>query len=99
MSQEEAVKSVFDTHAFLYQEKYMDVKAYSVALSLFAENLPSPNPKIIDLACGPANLSFFLKKLVPKAQIHGCDFAPGMIKLAKNNVPDGSFEIADAFHF
>ncbi|OHD21303.1 MAG: hypothetical protein A2086_03140 [Spirochaetes bacterium GWD1_27_9] len=49
------------------------------------------NSNCLDLACGPANISSYLKKNKPELKITGIDLSIEMLKIAKQNVPDGVF--------
>jgi 2-polyprenyl-3-methyl-5-hydroxy-6-metoxy-1,4-benzoquinol methylase len=49
------------------------------------------NEHVLDLACGPGNVSKYIKKKI-NVKITGYDLAEGMLELAKLNVPDGKFE-------
>ena len=54
-----------------------------------------PNAEILDVACGPANVSVYLKKQLPAIHITGIDLATEMISRAKENIPDGNFQVMD----
>lgn len=86
--------AVFDKHAKLYQEKYMDVSLYHDTFDLFCSHLPQ-QAHILDLACGPGNISRYLLDSRPDFKILGTDLSPNMISLAKANNPEARFEIMD----
>jgi len=52
--------------------------------------------RIIDIGCGPGNSTRELKKKWPKAEIIGIDNSPNMIKMAKENLPELEWIVADA---
>lgn len=86
---------IFDKYAESYQQKYMDVGLYHDSLDLFCANI-HPNPaKVLDVACGPGNISQYLLKQGPHFQILGIDLAPTMIELAKINNPGAEFRVLD----
>jgi len=85
---------VFDKLAELYQQKFMDVSIYSESLDLFCKVLPK-NAEVLELACGPGNITSYLLKNRPDLKICGTDLAPNMIRLAKQNNPSAEFGIMD----
>jgi ubiquinone/menaquinone biosynthesis C-methylase UbiE len=56
-----------------------------------------PGMRILDLACGPGNLSRRLAALVsPGGEVIGIDLAPGMVELARAAaIPNARFEVMD----
>lgn len=52
------------------------------------------NPRrILDLACGTGDMTLLLKKMAPKAEVVGGDFAPPMLELAKAKAKKAGLEI------
>ena len=90
----EAAK-VFDKLASLYQEKYMDVSHYAEGLELFCTELPPVSPRILELACGPGNVTRFLLNKRKDLKITGTDLSANMVSLAKLNNPEGDFLVMD----
>ncbi len=86
---------VFDKLALLYQQRFMDVSAYGAELDSFIDRLPKPSPSILEIACGPGNITRYLLDRLPDARILGTDLAPAMIELARTNCPTASFEVMD----
>lgn len=89
-----AVK-MFNNRAGLYEKKYMDVSSYAESLDLFCEKLGYKNLSILELACGPGNITKYLLDKCDKYKILGTDLAPAMIDLAKKNCPLATFQILD----
>ncbi|OYU79210.1 MAG: SAM-dependent methyltransferase [Flavobacterium sp. BFFFF1] len=87
--------AVFNKYAKSYQEKYMDLDLYDATLDIFCGSVENDNAKILDVACGPGNISRYLLKVRPDFRITGIDLAPNMITLAKVNVPDAEFHVMD----
>lgn len=85
---------IFNKYAASYQEKYMDVGLYKNSLQLLLNNL-SEDAKVLDLACGPGNISAYLHQHKPKLQILGIDGAENMVNLARKNIPQGEFKVMD----
>jgi ubiquinone/menaquinone biosynthesis C-methylase UbiE len=87
--------SVFDKRASDYQEKYMDLDLYNDTLDLFCDNIQAKNAGILDIACGPGNITRYLLKKRPDFKILGIDLAPNMIALASRNNPGAAFQLMD----
>jgi 2-polyprenyl-3-methyl-5-hydroxy-6-metoxy-1,4-benzoquinol methylase len=88
--------SVFNKRAELYQQKFMDVSIYEPSLDIFCQSLRNPKPSVLDVACGPGNITRYLLSVRPELQILGIDLAPEMIRLAIENNPGADFQIQDA---
>lgn len=58
----------------------------------------TPQSRLLDIACGPGNISRYLNAKEPKLSVFGIDLAPQMITLAKQNMPTGHFEVMDSRH-
>lgn len=91
MDYSEKVIDVFDKNASIYQEKYMDVQSYSKSLDLFCDHISKTNADILDIACGPGNVTKYLLNKRPDLQILGIDLAPNMLELARKNNPSANF--------
>ena len=50
---------------------------------------------MLDIACGPGNVSKYLLQQKPDLQILGIDLAPKMIELARSNNPTAEFKVMD----
>ncbi len=50
---------------------------------------------VVDLGCGPGNLTRLLADRWPGARVRGVDSSPEMIEAARRDVPDLEFEVAD----
>lgn len=87
--------ALFDKLAKLYESKYMNVDLYREGLDLFCGQIPKKNPEILELACGPGNITKYLLQKRPDFKIFGTDLAPNMIALAKANNPEAEFGLMD----
>jgi len=85
---------VFNKLANVYQDKFMDVSLYHDSLDIFCANLPQ-NATVLELACGPGNITKYLLQKRPDLKITGTDLAPNMIELAKVNNPNAEFQLLD----
>lgn len=82
-----SAREMFGKNAQLYQEKYMDVSKYSLSIETFSKNLPNTSSKILELACGPGNLTKLLLQTSPTVDVLATDITPTMLSLAKENNP------------
>jgi cyclopropane fatty-acyl-phospholipid synthase-like methyltransferase len=96
MSHYDETLNTWNKVAQLYQEKFMDLDLYDESYALFSSAIEKQNASILEIGCGPGNISRYLLKLHQDFIIHGIDFAPNMIELAKVNIPKATFEVRDA---
>lgn len=87
---------IFDKYAERYQEKYMEIPLYHEGLVQFCQTVKAGSTKVLDIGCGPGNVSRFLLQQRPELQILGIDLAPKMVALAKINNPTAQFQVMDA---
>ena len=100
MKSKELFPSIFSRHALAYQQRLEDImsRGESVGRSRAMDLVDArPGMRILDLACGPGNLSRRLAALVsPSGEIFGVDLAPGMIELARSaQISNARFEVMD----
>lgn len=81
--------------ASIYQDKFMNLDLYNKSYDLFCTHLQKPQVKILEIGCGPGNITKYLLNKRPDYQILGTDIAPNMIELAKQNNPTAQFERMD----
>lgn len=94
MDKTTAAVALFDSLAQLYQDKYMDVSLYHESLNQFCAALP-PQAEVLDVACGPGNVTRHLLNQRPDLRLLGTDLAPNMIVLAQQNNPEARFQLLD----
>lgn len=82
--------------ASIYQDKFMDLDLYNDTYDLFAKNIPKNNSKILEIGCGPGNITKYLLDKRPDFKITAIDIAPKMIELAKKNNPSVDFRVLDS---
>jgi cyclopropane fatty-acyl-phospholipid synthase-like methyltransferase len=87
-------EEIFNRYANAYQERFMDLDLYNDTYDAL-NSLLKPNAKVLEVGCGPANISRYLLSKRPDLKITGIDIAENMIDLAKQNCPSASFEIID----
>lgn len=91
-------KKTFETWNKLadwYQEVFMDFDLYDDSYDIFCEYLLQLKPKILEIGCGPGNITKYLLTKRPDIDLLGIDVAPNMIDLAKANNPNATFQIMD----
>ncbi|MEZ4826034.1 MAG: methyltransferase domain-containing protein [Bacteroidia bacterium] len=96
MDKSQKAVAVFDKLAELYQNKFMDQSGFIDTFELFCKSIPQPHARILEIACGPGNITRYLLNMRPDFQILGIDLAPRMVALAKTNNPTAQFEVMDA---
>jgi ubiquinone/menaquinone biosynthesis C-methylase UbiE len=99
MSSEKKYSVTFNTWnkiADLYNEKFMDLKIYDESYDTFCSLLKNNSPGILEIGCGPGNITKYLKNKIPDSRILATDVSPNMIGLAKKNVPEAEFQLLDA---
>jgi SAM-dependent methyltransferase len=87
--------ATFDKLASRYADKYFDLTLYDAHLARFAGCVASNTARVLDLACGPGNVSAFLQRIRPNWQLTGIDLAPGMLAQARARVPGVEFLLGD----
>ncbi len=91
-------KETFETWnkvALLYQDKFMDLDLYNQSYDNICNSIIKDKAKILEIGCGPGNITKYLLAKRPDFDIHGIDIAPNMIELAKKNNPTANFSIMD----
>lgn len=85
----------WDQLAQRYQDIFMDLKLYDESYDLFCNYLTTQHATILEIGCGPGNITKYLLRKRPDFKIHATDVAPSMIALAKKNNPSASFTLLD----
>jgi trans-aconitate methyltransferase len=85
----------FDEFAEEYASRFDNVSGYIEQLTSFCTLIKSDNPAILELGCGPGNITRFLKSSFPESQILAVDLAPKMIEIARKALPDVDFRVMD----
>ncbi|HEY0977810.1 MAG TPA: class I SAM-dependent methyltransferase [Flavobacteriales bacterium] len=92
--QNERVLRAFELNAALYESRYMDVTDYASVLDRFLAPLPH-RAEVLELACGPGNITRYLVDRRPDLQVLATDLAPTMLEHARRNVPEAEFRELD----
>jgi predicted TPR repeat methyltransferase len=87
---------IFHEFAGTYAGRHHNQDQYLEAIHCFCKPFASTEaPVLLELGCGPGNLSAYLLRTLPQAQLTGIDVAPGMIALATEALPQARFLVAD----
>jgi 2-polyprenyl-3-methyl-5-hydroxy-6-metoxy-1,4-benzoquinol methylase len=86
---------VFDRRAQSYQDKFMDTALYHDTFDMFCNHITHEDAHILDVACGPGNITQYLLQKRPSFKILGIDLAPNMLALAQANNPNAAFQLMD----
>lgn len=86
---------IYEASAENYQNRFMQMDLYDDAYSKFCDLITKNNAKILDIACGPGNITKFLLQQRPDFSVVGIDIAPKMVTLAKQNNPNAEFKVLD----
>lgn len=85
----------FDEFANEYAQRFADVDGYADSIDRFCDLIINIGPNILELACGPGNVTRLLKLRFPESRIMAVDLAPKMIEIAQNALPDVDFRVMD----
>lgn len=80
--------------ADIYNNKFMDLRIYDETYDFFCEQL-TDKKSILEIGCGPGNISKYILSKRPDLQLLGIDIAPAMIELATKNNPSATFQVMD----
>lgn len=86
------VAQLFDTHAEAYQAQFMAFAPYVQTYQNVLKHLPQKPLAVLDIGCGPANISAYLMNNHPfELSVTGLDLSEQMLALARQNIPSGRF--------
>jgi len=91
-------KETFETWnkvASLYQDKFMNLDLYNETYDFICNSMVKNNSRLLEIGCGPGNISKYLLNKRPDFDIFGIDVAPNMVKLAIKNNPTANFGVMD----
>lgn len=95
----DSYEKVFETWAkmaSLYEDKFMDMDLYNDTYDLFCTSVEKPAAKILEIGCGPGNITKYLLTKRPDFKIDAIDAADSMVALAKKNNPSANCLVMDA---
>jgi 2-polyprenyl-3-methyl-5-hydroxy-6-metoxy-1,4-benzoquinol methylase len=95
MDHSQQAVSVFNRLAREYEEMFMDVSLYTEPLNRFCSLVPTPEPQVLELGCGPGNVSAYVLKQRPDFRLYGTDLSENMVAIARKNNPSATFSVMD----
>lgn len=98
MDKERETRATWNKIAKIYEDKFMHLDLYDHTYDCFLKGMPTPNARLLDVGCGPGNITKYLLSKNPEFDILGIDLAPNMIARAKKNNPTANFLIMDGRH-
>ena len=81
--------------AKLYEEKFMEVDIYNDTYKRFCDLLTQKNASVLEIGCGPGNITQHLLDLRPDLKVLATDVSKNMIDLAKKNNPKSEVQLLD----
>ncbi len=81
--------------ATIYQEKFFYLDIYNKTYDFTCKSINKTNAKILEVGCGPGNITKYLLTKRPDFDILGIDIAPKMIELSIKNNPTAKFLVMD----
>jgi len=85
----------YNKSAKQYQDRFMEMDLYNDTYDNFCKLIKAENPRILEIATGPGNVSAYLLENRNDFNLTGIDLAPNMVELAKKNVPNANFLMMD----
>jgi 2-polyprenyl-3-methyl-5-hydroxy-6-metoxy-1,4-benzoquinol methylase len=95
MDPSEITVTTYNTAARAYEKRFMAMDLYNDTYDKFCSLITGKNSTILDIACGPGNITKYLLNKRPGFRITGIDLAPNMIRIAKKNIPAAAFKVMD----
>jgi predicted TPR repeat methyltransferase len=87
---------VFNAWAQGYSEAFMDTAYYHASFDRFLAAIAAGPAEVLELGCGPGNITRYLLDHRPELRILGTDLAPNMLELAREHNPAATFQLLDA---
>lgn len=94
----DAYQTTFDTWdklAELYYEKFSVIRIYDETYNHFCSLLTKQHSTVLEIGCGPGNVTRYLLDHRPDLKITGLDIAPTMIDYARKMSPEAEFAVLD----
>jgi ubiquinone/menaquinone biosynthesis C-methylase UbiE len=88
------IKQVYNKYAREFDQKIASLTLYDASYD-FLLNLIPDDGSILDLGCGPGNVSAYLKIKKPHLSITGIDISEEMVAIAREKLSDGQFMVKD----
>ncbi len=73
----------------------MDMDLYNDTYDYICKNIEKPKAKILEIGCGPGNITKYILSQRSDFDVFGIDIAENMVELAKQNNPTAQFAVMD----
>ncbi len=77
----------FDKHASNYADKYFDLRDYHSYYDMLLQQLPATASRVLDLACGPGNVTAYLSQQRPELSFDCVDKSESMLAQVQHRLP------------
>ena len=98
MDKTKIVKDVFNRCAEDYVHQFMDVGLYHASFDKFCEEMPNESASVLEIGCGPGNITQYLLEKHSDFRILGIDLSENMVAFAQKNNPQATFLVMDCRH-
>lgn len=95
MDNKQITIETFNRAAEKYWQYFKDFILYQPTYDWFLAQLPQEPIEILEIACGPGNVSRYLLTHKPNIKLFGIDLAPKMIELASKHNPQANYQVMD----
>ena len=95
MNKTKQAVNLFNDYANAYANRFMDVSLYHNVLNLFCQAVTKQHATVLELACGPGNMTKYILEQRPNFKVLATDLAPKMLDLAKANNPTAEVKSLD----
>lgn len=95
MDQYQITFQTWDALVQWYEENIMNLDIYNQSYDSFCELINKENASILELACGPGNVTKYLISKQPDYNILASDISKNMLDAAKKNCPQAQFQQLD----
>lgn len=95
MDKNEVTIATYNKCAVAFQDKFMTMNLYHNSYDRLSERIETVNPRILEIGCGPGNITRYLLSKRSDFNILAIDLAEKMIELATVNAPQAEFRVMD----
>lgn len=95
MDRQKITIDTYNKSAENFQNRFMDMHLYDETYDEFCRRVEKPGARILEIACGPGNITRYISNRRPDFRILGTDLSYRMIELARINVPSAEFRVMD----
>ena len=79
-----------------YEDMFMSLDLYNDSYDAFLELLCKSSTSVLEIGCGPGNITKYLLSKNPNLHMKGIDISEKMIELARQNNPTAEFKVMDS---